>query len=360
MAVQDHELIPLHADLRYAPRMRYRTIGATGIKVSEIGFGCWTMGGPNWSTSNGQAIGWADVNDDEIVAGIKAGLDGGVNHWDNADIYGNGRAERSLAAAFRKLGIQRDTQVIATKVGHFRGTAPYAFEPRHIRNQCEQSLLNLGTDYIDIYYFHHGTYVGPGYDGQPHDYLHEAAAVMHELVKAGKVRAIGQSAYSDEDFERAVPVLKPHVLQNKANLRYDDFIRPGSRCQALMQKHNCTFVAFGPLDQGILLDKFDPDNPPKFDEGDYRQGRKDFNRETLRGVRSKLAQMKQRFKAGANDATEVLSSASCRWVLAHDHVCSVIPGFRNARQAACNLRGAADAPMSADDVAWCRGLFSAT
>ena len=86
--------------------MNFRTLGRTNIRVSEIGFGCWTMGGPNWSTSNGQPIGWADVNEEEVLAGIKVGLDAGVNHWDNADVYGNGRAARRLAKCFKKLGVQ--------------------------------------------------------------------------------------------------------------------------------------------------------------------------------------------------------------------------------------------------------------
>ncbi|MCX5689181.1 MAG: aldo/keto reductase [Planctomycetota bacterium] len=343
--------------------MEYRAIGKTDIKVSVIGFGCWTMGGPNWSTSNGQSIGWADVNIDEVTAGIKAGLDAGVNHWDNADIYGNGKAERLLALCFARLGVDRSKQVIATKVGHFKGTAPHAYEPRHIRNQCEQSLHNLHTDYLDIYYFHHGTYVGPGYDEQPHDYLEEAAATMHALVKEGKVRAIGQSAYSDDDFERAVPVLRPDVLQNKANLRADDFIRPGSRCQALMEKYDCSYVAFGPLDQGILLDKFDPANPPAFEPGDYRTNRKDFNTQTLLAVREKLMQVRARLgsKAAPGSTQDIafLSSVASRWLLAHPRVCSAIPGFRNAKQAACNVQAASDAPLAAADVAWLRDLFRA-
>lgn len=333
--------------------MNYRTLGRTNIRVSEIGFGCWTMGGPNWSTSNGQPIGWADVNEDEVLAGIKVGLDAGVNHWDNADVYGNGKAERLLAKCLKKLGVKPGSQVIATKVGHFAGTAPHAFEPRQIRNQCEQSLRNLGVDAIDIYYFHHGSYVGPGYDGQPHDYLQEAAATMHALVKEGKVRAVGQSAYSDEDFERAIPVLKPDVLQSKANMRYDPFIRPGSKLQALMKQFGCTFVAFGPLDQGILLDKFDPENPPKFAEGDYRNQRKDMLPDALRTLKPKMQQLKDRF----GPTTEALASAACRFVLGHDHVCSTIPGFRNARQAACNLKAASDPAMSEADLAFCRGLF---
>ncbi|MBX3382223.1 MAG: aldo/keto reductase [Phycisphaeraceae bacterium] len=341
--------------------MKYRPVGTSGVKVSEIGFGCWTMGGPNWSALTGAPIGWADVNDADILAGIKAGLDAGVNHWDNADIYGNGRAERTLAQSLGTLGVSRQTQVIATKVGHFRGTAPYGYEPAHIRNQCEQSLRNLRTDYIDIYYFHHGTYVGPGYDGQAHDYLHEAAGVMHDLVKEGKVRAVGQSAYSIEDFERAVPVLRPHVLQNKANLRYDEFIAPGSPLRRLMREHGCTFVAFGPLDQGILLDKFDPDNPPAFLEGDYRGNRKDFTPEILRTVRGLLAKARERLGSAATpgtpEDTAFLSSMASRWVLAHENVCSVIPGFRNERQARCNVRAAVDAPMSEADRAWLGGLF---
>lgn len=340
--------------------MRYRPIGRTNIQVSEIGFGCWTMGGPNWSSDSGMPIGWAQVDEDEVLAGVKVGLDAGVNHWDNADNYGNGRAERLLAQCFKKLGIKRETQVIATKVGHFKGTAPWAFDPPHIRSQCEQSLRNLGTDHIDIYYFHHGTYLGPGYDGKPHDYLHDAAATMHALVKEGKVRAVGQSAYSQEDFARAIPILKPDVLQSKANLRYDEFIRLGNPLQSLMTQYGCTFVAFGPLDQGLLLDKFDPQNPPQFAEGEYRANRKDFTTESLLQVRAKLQKVKQRFNAAGQstlDQTVLLSSVASRWVLAHDHLSSTIPGFRNAKQAACNVQAALDVPMSANDVQWLRETF---
>ena len=334
--------------------MRYREIGKTGVKVSEIGFGCWTMGGPNWSLQNGSPIGWGDVTEVDILAGIKAGLDAGVNHWDNADIYGNGRAERTLGACLAKLDAKREAQVIATKVGHFRGTAPYAYTPEHIRNQCEQSLRNLRTDYLDIYYFHHGTYTGPDNTGRDHDYLAEAAATMHALVKQGKVRAVGQSAYSNEDFARAIPVLKPDILQNKANMRYADFIKPGCELQTLMATHGCTFVGFGPLDQGILLDKFDPENPPKFEEGDYRNSRKDFAPAAMRTIKDKLTKIKSRF----GNTTEDLASAACRWVLAHDHVASVIPGFRNERQAKCNLRAATDAPMNAAEVEYVRTVFA--
>jgi len=340
--------------------MRYRRLGKTSVAVSEVSFGCWTLGGPNFSPATGAPIGWADVDEGEVLAGIKAGLDAGVNHWDNADVYGNGRAERLLARCLDRLGVDRSTQVIATKVGHFHGTAPYAYHPQHIRRQCEQSLRNLGAEVLDVYYLHHGTFTGPGEDDRPHDYLHEAAATMHMLVSEGKVRAIGQSAYSIEDFARAIPVVKPAVLQSKANLRFDEFIKPGCELQKLMERYACSFVAFGPLDQGILLDKFDPARPPQFVEGDYRNSRKDFAPETLRTVREKLARVKDRFNISGTpaDITAGLSSIVQRWVLAHTFVACTIPGFRNAAQATCNLQAAADAPLSEDDVEWLRRLFA--
>src|SRR5450432_1985685 len=170
--------------IAYSDAMKYRNLGSSDVKVSEISLGCWTMGGPNWS--NGNPIGWGDVNEDEITSAIKIGLDKGVNHFDNADVYGNGRAERMLARVLKKLGVKNTDIVIATKVGHFAGTAEHAYEPSHIRHQCEQSLLNLKRDYIDLYYFHHGAF------GPRDQYLHPAAEVMDKLVQEGKVRIKGQ------------------------------------------------------------------------------------------------------------------------------------------------------------------------
>lgn len=327
--------------------MRYRAINRnrSDIQVSEIGFGCWTMGGPNWSLTNGQPIGWGDVDEGDVLAGIKAGLDAGVNHWDNADIYGNGRAERMLRDVFKKIGVDRSKQIVATKMGHFRGTCDHPYRPHHVRRQCEQSLLNLGTDYIDIYYFHHG---GFG------ELLEEAAGTMRELVKEGKVRAVGQSAYSDEDFARAIPVVKPDVLQSWANMMRDNFIRPGAALPKLMDEHGCRFVAFSPLGQGLLLDKFDPEKPPKFEEGDVRANNEQFTTEGLRKLKPKVERLKQRF----GSKVEELASAACRFVLAHEQVCSTIPGFRNKRQAECNLKGATDEPMTATDVDFCRAVFA--
>ncbi len=317
--------------------MDYRTLGKTDVNVSEISFGCWTMGGLNWV--NGTPNGWANVDEDEITAAIKVGIDNGVNHFDNADVYGNGRAERMLARVLKRLGKKSTDFVIATKIGWFPGTAEHAYEPAHIRHQCEQSLINLGRDYIDLYYFHHGDF-GPG-----DQYLAGAAQVMDELVKEGKVRVKGQSAYSAADFAKTIPVVRPQVLQSWAHALDDQFVRPESQVNKLMEEHGLSFVAFSPLAQARLLDKFDPKNLPQFEPGDHRKDKAAFGAQELEKLKPKLHKLKQRF----GESTEVLASLALNYVLAMPRVACVIPGFRNERQARINVSAAGKA-LSADDL----------
>lgn len=326
--------------------MNLREIGRTGVKVSEISFGCWTMGGLNWV--NGVPNGWADVNEDDIVAGVKAGLDAGVNHFDNADVYGNGRAERMLERVLRKLGVKPDRVVVATKIGHFPGTAEHAYEPAHIRHQCEQSLINLRRECLDIYYFHHGNF------GPKDRYLDQAVATMDALVREGKVRLKGLSAYSEDDFERLVPSIRPHVLQSWAHALDDHFIREGSRLQKVMEQHDLSFVAFSPLAQGRLLDKYNPSQPPDFDAGDHRRGRKEFGAEALEELKHRIEKLKRRF----GSTTEDLAAVALNYVLAHPRVCCAIPGFRNARQARCNVAGAGR-KLTPDDIRFIRDTLQA-
>ena len=318
--------------------MKYRKLGKSDVEVSEISFGCWTMGGLNWV--NGNANGWANVDEDEVTRGIKLALDAGVNHFDNADVYGNGKAEQMLARVLDKLGVKSESVIIATKVGHFPGTAQHAYQPAHVRHQCEQSLINLGREYIDLYYFHHGSF-GP--------HLEEAAATLDALVAEGKVRIKGQSAYSYDDFAKAVPVVRPDALQSWAHALDDQFVRPGAPLQGLMDEYGCTFVAFSPLAQGRLLDKFDANNPPTFEPGDHRQNSDSFKAEAILALKPKMEKLKARF----GSTTEDLARVALQYILALPNVACVIPGFRNERQAACNIAGA-DSPLSAEDVEFVR------
>jgi len=322
--------------------MRYRKLGRSDIEVSEVSLGCWTMGGLNWV--NGNPNGWANVDEGEVKRAIDYALDQGVNHFDNADVYGNGRAERMLS---RILGDRAKKLVIATKVGWFPGTAEHAYEPAHIRHQCEQSLLNLKRDVIDLYYFHHGDF-GPG-----DRYLDGAIQAMRQLKKEGKIRLIGQSAYSNGDFEKLIPRVDPDVLQSWAHSMDDQFVREGTPVRRLMEEKGISFVAFSPLNQGILLGKFDPNNPPKFEAGDHRLGDKRFSKEELLKMVPKIERLKSRFGGDVKD----LARAALQYLLANPKVCCVIPGFRDLRQAEVNL-SCWDKPLSADDVSFVQQVFA--
>ena len=113
----------------------------------------------------------------------------------------------------------------------------------------------------------------------------------------------------------------------------DQFIRPGSRVQNLLEKYDMTFVAFSPLAQARLLDKFDPKNPPQFEPGDHRKNSKAFSPEAIAELKPKLEKLKKRFGATIED----LAAMALQYVLAHPRIACVIPGFRNERQAKCNL-----------------------
>lgn len=321
--------------------MKYRRIGKTDIEVSEISLGCWTLGGLNWV--NGVPNGWADVDEKEVKEAIDYALDMGVNHFDNADVYGNGKAERLLAKA---LGDKNKKVIISSKVGWFPGTAEHSYESAHIRHQCEQSLINLKRDYIDIYYFHHGDF------GENDKYLSDAISVFNKLKKEGKIRAIGLSAYSENDFLRLVPEIKPDCIQSWANILDDQFIRENSPVYNLMKQYNITFVAFSPLGQGILLGKFSSKNPPRFEAGDHRQNDKRFTKEELEKIEPKLEKLKQIFGSDIKN----LARVALQYILFSDAVSCVIPGFRNKRQVEINL-GCADLPLSSEEVKVIRNIF---
>ncbi|MFC5648832.1 aldo/keto reductase [Paenibacillus solisilvae] len=322
--------------------MEYRVLGRSGLKVSEVSLGCWAIGGPSWR--DGSPVGWSGNDDNASLAGLRQAFELGINHFDTADVYGDGHSERVIGKFLKE--VPRDQTVIATKVGWFRGTAPNAMQPVHIRHQLEQSLVNLGTDYIDLYYFHN-TNFGP--DDQ---YLEEAADTMRQLQKEGKVRVIGQSAYSYGDFMRVCPVTRPDVLQFHYNAFGNQFDQEKTNLFQWADEQNLGIVLFGPLAQGLLLDKFDPDHPPQFGEGDIRSGNQAFTKERLLEIRSRLQPVKERFGSEVRDLVRV----AIQYPLAQSSNACVIPGFKNASQVESNASGAGQ-PLSAEDVSFIRRVL---
>ncbi len=165
--------------------MEYRFLGNTGLRVSELCLGCMTFGQGFY--------GIGEVEQDGATGLVKRALDGGINFFDTADIYSMGQSESLLGGALKKLGVDRNSVVIATKV---RGPMSEAagdgtgdvnnigLSRKHIVAGCEASLQRLGTDHIDLYQVH-----GPDTKTP----LEETMRALEDLVRQGKVRYVGCS-----------------------------------------------------------------------------------------------------------------------------------------------------------------------
>jgi myo-inositol catabolism protein IolS len=324
--------------------MKYRILGDSNISVSEIGLGCWALGG--LTVANGHDSGWAPVDSQEAEQAIALAIEKGVNHFDNADVYGNGHAERLLSEILDRLGENSERFVISSKVGFHQGPFTHAYDPENIRRQCEQSLKNLKRDYIDIYYLHHGDF------GEDDRYLEPAVNAMQRLKQEGKIRLIGQSAHKTSHFLKAVPALKPTIIQSWAHMMDTKFVVENGIVGQLLKKNRLSFIAFSPLNQGTLTGKYYRKRAPSFAVGDHRRASRKFSADFLRSIDPKLDASRNRFGVGESD----LPSVALRFVLNYPNVASVIPGFRNKRQVEQNL-AATERELNEDDMAFIRELF---
>jgi myo-inositol catabolism protein IolS len=335
--------------------MQMRTLGSSDLAVSEIGIGGWAIGGPD--TNLNMDMGWGDTDDDQSLKGLLKAFELGANHFDTADIYGHGHSERLIGQFLKQ--VPRHTIVIGTKVGYFRGCAPNAYHPLHIRHQLEMSLSNLGTDYIDIYYFHNFHF------GVHDEYLLPAIGMMKRLKEDGKIRYIGlrgpheyaperagKTKNADEKYERfltTAQLVQPTVIQTRYNMISPTFDQSGTDIFQWAEQHHVGIVINKPLGQGLLLDKYDPEHPPLFQAGDHRRNKRWFQSEGLRALNRRLALLKERFGPTTQDLVRV----ALQYGLARSPRAVTIPGFKNAGQVAMNL-AAAGHPLSKDDIQFIR------
>lgn len=180
--------------------MRMRKFGNSGLFVSELSFGAMTFGG-----SEGL---WGQVGrlgQDEADALVKAALEEGINLFDTANIYANGRSEEILGRSLKNIGVARDDFLIATKVFGSMGEGPnrQGASRRHILAECHASLKRLGVDHIDLYQLH-------GFD--PWTSIEETLEAFDTLVRAGDVRYIGVSNWAAWQIMKAIGVANARHL----------------------------------------------------------------------------------------------------------------------------------------------------
>lgn len=222
--------------------MQYRTLGNTNEKLSAIGLGCMGM---NYA--------YGTVDDDESIATLNRSIELGINFWDTADMYADGKNEELVA---RVLAPNRKKIFIATKFG-FRwredGTNYLDGSPAYMKKAVEASLRRLKTDVIDLYYAHRI---------DPQIGVEEMVSAMAELVKEGKVRYLGLSEASAASLRKANQIHPISALQSEYSILTRDVekeILPA--CKEL----GVSFVPFSPLGRGLITNTLNEQEIPADD-----------------------------------------------------------------------------------------------
>jgi aryl-alcohol dehydrogenase-like predicted oxidoreductase len=220
-----------------------RFLGRSGIEVSEIGFGCWAIGGP--FTMDGRPDGWGDSDDEESVAALRRAVELGVTFFDTADVYGAGHSERVLGKA---LAGQRDEVVIATKFGYTFDTGQRAItgedaSPAYIRRACRASLRRLGTDRIDVYQLHLGEL--------PANQAQEVAGTLDGLVADGLIRSYGWSTHDPEGAAAFAADRHCAAIQHEMNVLADS-----PAMLTVCDAADLASINNSPLAMGLLTGKY--------------------------------------------------------------------------------------------------------
>ena len=301
--------------------MKYRLLGNTGLRVSELCLGTMTFGGKGWA----KAIGTLDQQAVDNI--LKRSIDAGINFIDTANVYSEGWSEELTGQSIKNLGINRDSLVLATKVRGQMGPGPNdsGLTRKHILWQVEASLRRLGTDYIDLYQIHSFDPLTP---------WQETLWALDDLVKSGKVRYIGASNLAAWqlaqalDFSTYTRVASFVSLQAYYTIAGRDLER---EIVPLLLDQKLGLLVWSPLAGGFLSGKFRRDSKPT--EGTRRTGFDFPPVEKERGydivdVLDPMAKAK-----GASIAQLALA-----WLLHQPVVTSVIIGANKMEQLDDNLK----------------------
>ena len=301
--------------------MQYREFGRTGWRVSAISFGAWAIGGA-----------WGTVQDDESLQALHAALDEGINLFDTADVYGDGRSEQLLSQLKKETG--QDFYII-TKAG--RRLDPHTADGYNRKNLTafiERSLKNLGVETIDLVQLH-----CPPIEVY---YRPEVFGILDDLVQAGKIRYYGVSVEKVEEALKAIEYPNVQSVQIIYNIFRQ---RPAELFFKEAKRRKVAILARVPLSSGMLTGKLTAKST--FETDDHRAFNRhgeEFDRgETFSGVDYEtgleaVEQLRVLVPAGMSMAQFAL-----RWILMDEAVTCAIPGAKRPSQAHENA-AAADFP----------------
>lgn len=315
--------------------MQYRELGRTGWKVSAVSFGAWAIGGT-----------WGPVEDTESIAALHRAVELGVNFFDTADVYGDGRSERLLAQLRRQ---HSETIYIATKAGRrLNPYVPEGYNRKNLTAFVERSLGNLGTEALDLLQLH-----CPPVQVY---YMPEVFGVLDELVEAGKIRYYGVSVEKVEEALKAIEFPNVQSVQIIFNMFRH---RPSELLFEQVKKRKVGILTRLPLASGMLTGKLKPDTT--FAPDDHRTFNRNgaaFDRgETFSGVDYNVGlQVVDQLKAIC-PAAMTMTQFALRWILMFDAVTCAIPGGKRPSQVEQNCAAADLSPLSGRTMAKVRTIY---
>lgn len=307
--------------------MQYRELGRTGWNVSAVSYGAWAIGGD-----------WGSVSDDESLAALNAALDNGVNFFDTADVYGDGRSERLLARLKRE---RSDKFIVATKAGRrLPRQTPEGYSRENLTTWVERSLKNLETDALDLLQLH----------CPPTEvyYMPEVFGILDDLVGQGKLRYYGVSVEKVEEALKAIEFPNVQTVQIIFNIFRE---RPADLFFARAQAARAGILARVPLASGLLAGKMSRDT--KFEANDHRQYNvhgESFDRgETFAGVDFETALDAVEDLRALVPPGWSMTQFALRWILMFDAVTCAIPSGKRPSQVDENC-AAAGLPAQSDET----------
>jgi aryl-alcohol dehydrogenase-like predicted oxidoreductase len=312
--------------------MKYRLLGKTGFKVSEVGFGAWAIGGNKFGNSYGA------TDDSDSFEALKYAFNQGCNFFDTADLYGRGHSERLIGELGKLVG--RENLILATKVGSdfYSGRVKINFTRDYIRYALSESLKRLQTDYLDLYQLHN-----PPLELIQNGYIFE---IMRELKKEGYIRSFGICI--DEDIE-GIEALK-HSEVDTIQVVYSIFERdPENQLFEYTDKLNIGVIAREPLDNGLLTGKYTDSS--FFPAGDIRH----MWPVTFIRVRLNAANY---LKPLLKDELDSLVKLAIKFVLTNDSISTVIPGCKTLNQTKENMSISDLRNLALDEIEKIHNLYS--
>jgi aryl-alcohol dehydrogenase-like predicted oxidoreductase len=300
--------------------MQKRKLGTSNIEVSVVGVGCNNFGRRLHDVAAARAV-------------VDRAIELGVTLFDTADVYGDGTSESFLGET---IGARRHRVVIATKFGW---GSPSGGSRRTIMRTVEASLKRLRTDYIDLYQVHFP---------DPHTPIEETLRALDELVRQGKVRAIGCSNFSSAQVKAALEASKSLGAASFVTCQdeYSLLVRKIERdLMPLMLERGMTLLPYAPLAGGFLSGKYLRDKPlPK-------TGRLAYSTHHASDViNERNWEMADRLREFSSRTGRSMLGVAFGWLLSRPVTASVIAGAMTAEQVEQNVR-AGETKLSADDIA---------